>query len=252
MHNIVNQVETRLQYEGGFQMKVEVWSDIACPFCYIGKRRIEAGLEHFVHKDQVQIVYKSFQLNESAKKDTEYDALSARSGMSREAAKEIHERLAKQAEAEGLDLRFDTLQLTNTLDAHRLLHFAAQHGKNNEVAELLFKVYFTECKHVGRHETLITIATEAGLDPKATEEMLASDQFTDEVRADHLEGIRLGVSGVPFYVIDRKYAVSGAQPANVFLEALEKTWAESQSSTVLNPTSVEADPVCENGVCKNE
>ncbi|PQZ47979.1 protein-disulfide isomerase [Bacillus sp. MYb209] len=233
-------------------MKVEVWSDIACPFCYIGKRRIEAGLEHFVHKDQVQIVYKSFQLNESAKKDTEYDALSARSGMSREAAKEIHERLAKQAEAEGLDLRFDTLQLTNTLDAHRLLHFAAQHGKNNEVAELLFKVYFTECKHVGRHETLITIATEAGLDPKATEEMLASDQFTDEVRADHLEGIRLGVSGVPFYVIDRKYAVSGAQPANVFLEALEKTWAESQSSTVLNPTSVEADPVCENGVCKNE
>ncbi|HHT7237869.1 MULTISPECIES: DsbA family protein [Bacillus] len=236
-------------------MKVEVWSDIACPFCYIGKRRIEAGLEQFVHKDQVQIVYKSFQLNENAKKDTEYDAydaLSTRSGMSREAAKEIHERLAKQAEVDGLDLRFDTLQLTNTLDAHRLLHFAAQHGKNNEVAELLFKVYFTECKHVGRHETLIAIAAEVGLDPKAAEEMLTSEQFTDEVRADHLEGIRLGVSGVPFYVIDRKYVVSGAQPANVFLEALEKTWAESQSLAVLNPTSAEAGPVCENGVCKNE
>lgn len=151
-----------------------------------------------------------------------------------------------------MDLKFDTLQLTNTLDAHRLLHFAAQHGKNNEVAELLFKAYFTECKHVGRHETLIAIAAEAGLDSKATEEMLASDQFTNEVRADHLEGVRLGLSGVPFYVIDCKYAVSGAQPANVFLEALEKAWSKSQPLTVLNPTSVEMDPVCENGVCKNE
>ena len=236
-------------------MKVEVWSDIACPFCYIGKRRFEAGLEQFVHKDQVQVVYKSFQLNENARTDMEYDAydaLSARSGMSREEAKTIHERVAKQAKAEGLDLRFDTLQLTNTLDAHRLLHFAAEHGKNNEVAELLFKAYFTECKHVGSHETLIAIAVEAGLDSKATAKMLVSDQFTDEVRADHLEGNRLGVSGVPFYVIDRKYAISGAQPTNVFHKALEKAWNESQPLTVLNPTSVEAGSVCENGVCKNK
>ncbi len=235
-------------------MQVEVWSDIACPFCYIGKRRFEAGLEQFVHKDQIQVVYKSFQLNKNAGKDIEYDAydaLSARSGMSREEAKVIHERVAKQAaEADGLDLRFDTLQLTNTLDAHRLLHFATQHGKNNEVAELLFKAYFTECKHVGSHETLIAIATEAGIDPKATAKMLVSDQFTDEVRADHLEGDRVGVSGVPFYVIDRKYAISGAQLANVFLKALEKTWSESQSLTVLNPTSVEAGSDCKNGVCK--
>ncbi|OAB40894.1 DsbA family oxidoreductase [Paenibacillus glacialis] len=210
-------------------MQVEVWSDIACPFCYIGKRRIEAGLEQFANKDQVKIVYKSFQLNENAKKDITYDAydsLSARSGMSREEAKAIHEGLAKQAEADGLDLRFDTLQLTNTLDAHRLLHFAALHGKNIEVAELLFKAYFTDCKHVGNHDTLIAIAAEAGIDPKATAKMLVSDQFTDEVRADHLEGNRLGVSGVPFYVIDRKYAISGAQPANVFLKTLEKAWGE--------------------------
>ncbi|WP_427109839.1 DsbA family oxidoreductase [Lysinibacillus xylanilyticus] len=236
-------------------MQVEVWSDIACPFCYIGKRRFEDGLEQFVHKDQVQVVYKSFQLNENARTDMEYDAydaLSARSGMSREEAKTIHERVAKQAKAEGLDLRFDTLQLTNTLDAHRLLHFAAEHGKNNEVAELLFKAYFTECKHVGSHETLIAIAVEAGLDSKATAKMLVSDQFTDEVRVDHLEGNRLGVSGVPFYVIDRKYAISGAQPTNVFHKALEKAWNESQPLTVLNPTSVEAGSVCENGVCKNK
>lgn len=236
-------------------MRVEVWSDIACPFCYIGKRRFEAGLEQFTHKDQVQVVYKSFQLNENAKTDMEYDAydaLSARSGMSREEAKAIHERVAEQAEADGLDLRFDTLQLTNTLDAHRLLHFAAQHGKKNEVAELLFKAYFTECKHVGSHETLIAIAVEAGLDPKVIAKVLVSDQFTDEVRADHLEGNRLGVSGVPFYVIDRKYAISGAQPANVFLKALEKTWGESQPLTVPNPTSVEAGSVCEDGICKNK
>ncbi|QFF99230.1 DsbA family oxidoreductase [Psychrobacillus glaciei] len=236
-------------------MQVEVWSDIACPFCYIGKRRLEAGLEQFAHKDHVQIVYKSFQLNKNARKDityNAYDALSARSGMSWEEAKEIHERLAKQAEADGLDLRFDTLQLTNTLDAHRLLHFAEQHGKNNEVAELLFKAYFTECKHVGIHETLIAIAAEEGLDPKATAKMLISDQFTDEVRADHLKGESIGVSGVPFYVIDRKYAISGAQPANVFLKALETAWGESQPLTVLNPTSVEVVPVCENGICKNK
>ncbi|MGE7954827.1 DsbA family oxidoreductase [Lysinibacillus xylanilyticus] len=236
-------------------MQVEVWSDIACPFCYIGKRRFEAGLEQFVHKDQVQVVYKSFQLNENAKTNMEYDAydaLSARSGMSREEAKAIHERVAEQAKTEGLDLRFDTLQLTNTLDAHRLLQFAAEHGKNNEVAELLFKAYFTECKHVGSHETLIAIAVEAGLDPKVTAKMLISDQFTAEVRTNHLEGNRLGVSGVPFYVIDRKYAISGAQPANVFHKALEKAWNESQPLTVLNTPSIEAGSDCENGVCKNK
>ncbi|MBD0383518.1 DsbA family oxidoreductase [Paenibacillus sedimenti] len=236
-------------------MQVEIWSDIACPFCYIGKSRIESGLAQFAHKDQVEIVYKSFQLDEHAPLDVAHDVhdmLSAKYGMSREEAKAMNAQLGKQAEAEGLDFHFDTLVLTNTLDAHRLLHFAAQHGKSKEVADLLFKAYFTESKHVGRHETLTAIAAEAGLDPNAVSSMLASDQFADEVRADQLEGSRLGVRGVPFYVINRKYAISGAQSASVFLDALEKAWGEKKPLTVLNDTTGGSGAVCTDGVCSNE
>ncbi|MFD0695977.1 DsbA family oxidoreductase [Paenibacillus sp. GCM10027628] len=236
-------------------MQVEIWSDIACPFCYIGKRRIESGLAQFAHKDQVEIIYKSFQLDENAPKDVAHDVhdmLASKYGMSRDEAKAMNAQLGKQAEAEGLDFHFDTLVLTNTMDAHRLLHFAAQYGKSKEVAELLFKAYFTDSKHVGQRDTLLAIATEVGLDPHAAEAMLASDQFADEVRADQLEGSRLGVRGVPFYVINRKYAVSGAQPASVFLDALEKAWNEMKPLTVLNGAAGGSGDMCADGSCSIE
>jgi predicted DsbA family dithiol-disulfide isomerase len=236
-------------------MQVEIWSDIVCPFCYIGKRRFEAALEQFPQKAHVQIVYKSFQLDANAPKDFEYgvhDMLAAKYGMSREEAIRMNEQVGAQAEALGLQYRFDTMILTNTLDAHRLIHFAAQYGKSPEVTELLFKAYFTDSKHVGDAATLASIGAGAGLDPEAITTMLASEQYVEEVQADQREGARLGVRGVPFYVVNRKYAISGAQSPEVFLQALEKAWDEEHPLIVLNPTSDQVENSCMDGFCATE
>jgi predicted DsbA family dithiol-disulfide isomerase len=212
-------------------MKVEIWSDFACPFCYIGKRRFEAALEQFANKDEVEVVYRSFELDPYMEKNVPYDVhdmLSAKYGMSREQAKALNDDVARQAKAVGLLYHFDTLILTNTFDAHRLTHFAAKYGKEGEVAEFLFKAYFTDSKHIGDPETLVKIAVEVGLDREEAASMLAGTQYTDEVRADEREAESLGIRGVPFYVINRKYAVSGAQPSEVFLEVLQKVWNEDK------------------------
>ncbi|MEW9700606.1 DsbA family oxidoreductase [Paenibacillus sp. SI8] len=233
-------------------MQVEIWSDIMCPFCYIGKRRFEAGLERFAQKEHIQIVYKSFQLDANAPKEVEYDVhdmLASKYGMSRQEAVRMNDQVGAQAAALGLDYHFDTMKLTNTLDAHRLLHFAAQFGKSTDVAERLFQAYFTDSKHVGDPATLAAIGAEAGLDPEAVIAMLASDQFAAEVQADQAEGARLGVRGVPFYVVNRKYAISGAQSPEVFLQTLEKAWDEEHPLIVLKPVSGSDGAVCADGVC---
>ncbi|NEW08394.1 DsbA family oxidoreductase [Paenibacillus sp. SYP-B3998] len=233
-------------------MQVEIWSDIMCPFCYIGKRRFEEALEQFAQRDQVQIVYKSFQLDASSPKDVAHDVhdmLANKYGMSREEAIRMNDQLTVQAKALGLDYQFDTMILTNTLDAHRLIHYAAQYGKSTEVTELLFKAYFTDSKHVGQAATLAAIGAQAGLDSEAIIAMLASEQFVKEVQADQEEGARLGVQGVPFYVINRKYAISGAQSPAVFLDTLEKAWYEAHPLIDLTPSSGSADEMCTDGVC---
>lgn len=231
-------------------MKVEIWSDYQCPFCYIGKRRFEKALEQFEYKDKVEVSFKSFELNPQAERDvkmTQNEMLMKKYGMSEEQVKASNNNLTAQAKGEGLEYNLEGTILTNTFDAHRLMHFAASKGKENEMNERLFTAYFTENKHIGNHETLAALAEEIGLDKEEVKEMLASNHFTSEVRTDEQEGGLLGVQGVPFFVINRKYGVSGAQPTEVFLDTLKQVWAEDNPLKMVNKTSNTES--CSDGAC---
>jgi predicted DsbA family dithiol-disulfide isomerase len=235
-------------------MKVEIWSDYACPFCYIGKRRFEAALENFPNRNDIDVVYRSFELDPNAERSVNHDVhemLASKYGMSRERAKGMNDDLTGQAKAVGLTYHFDTLILTNTFDAHRLAHFAARFGKMHELTERLLKAYFTESKHIGDHKTLATLAAEVGLNKNEAADMLAGEEFTAEVRADEQEAVRLGIRGVPFFVINGKYAISGAQPSEVFLEALQKAWSENNPPLVIlnDSSNGVTDAACVDGVC---
>ncbi|MCZ8511855.1 DsbA family oxidoreductase [Paenibacillus filicis] len=233
-------------------MKVEVWSDFACPFCYIGKRRLEEALEQFPDQEKVEVVYRSFELDPNAPRSVDHDVhemLASKYGMNRSQAIAMNENVTKQAQTVGLDYHLDTLVLTNTFDAHRLAHYAADNGKMKEMTERLLKAYFTDSKHLGDPAVLSELAAETGLDPAEAAKVLAGDAYAEEVRSDEAEAARLGVRGVPFFVINRKYAVSGAQPTEVFLQALQKAWDEDHPLTVLNePAGGDAD-ACADGVC---
>jgi predicted DsbA family dithiol-disulfide isomerase len=210
-------------------MKVEIWSDFVCPFCYIGKRRFEQAMQQLPNREDIEVIFRSFELDPQAEREMKidvHDLLAAKYGMTREQAKAANENVANQAKAVGLTYHFDTVIPTNSFDAHRLTHFAAKYGKMNEMAERLFKAYFTDSKHIGKRETLSELAAEVGLDKEEAAAVLAGNEYSDEVRADEDEGHRLGIRGVPFFVINRRYAVSGAQPSEVFLEALQKAWKE--------------------------
>lgn len=208
-------------------MKVEIWSDYVCPFCYIGKRRFEEALAQFEHKDKVEVVYKSFELDPNAKRDgnpNTIDMLIAKYGMSREQAIENTNNLTQQAKTVGLEYHMDQTIQTNTLDAHRLTHYATQHGKQEEMTERLLKAHFTDALHIGDRETLAKLAAELGLDRAEVQQALDSGDYEKEVRADELEAQQIGVRGVPYFVLNRKYAISGAQPSEVFREALQTAW----------------------------
>jgi len=232
-------------------MKVEIWSDVACPFCYIGKHRFEEGLSRFEHKDDVTVEYRSFQLDPHAAREPErdlYDVLAAKFGISREQAVQMNQRVAEQGREVGIDFRFGVVIPSNTLDAHRLIKFAGRHGKEQDVIERLFEAYFTSGRNVADHRTLADIAEQAGLDRKAAEEMLKSGAYADEVEADGLEASRLGARGVPFFVINRKYGVSGAQPGSVFLDVLQRAWQDEHP--LIMTESGASGGVCEDGTCK--
>ncbi|QDI92599.1 DsbA family oxidoreductase [Salicibibacter halophilus] len=216
-------------------MNVEIWSDIACPFCYIGKRKFEDGLQQFSQRDDVNVTFKSFQLDPYAEKEqsqTNAEMIAGKYGMSMEKAKEMTQQVEDQAKEVGLDYKLESTVLTNTKDAHRLSHFAKEDGKMEEMMERLLKAYFTEGKHVGDHETLVSLADEVGLDGEAVRAMLDSDGHEEIVREEMQEGADIGVQGVPFFVFNRKYAVSGAQPAHAFLEVLEKVQEEENENKI--------------------
>ncbi|OBZ17355.1 DsbA family oxidoreductase [Bacillus sp. FJAT-26390] len=232
-------------------MKVEIWSDYVCPFCYIGKRKFEQALEKFAHKDQIEVVFRSFELDPSADPDSNistYSMLASKYGMSIEKAKETTANVAEQAAAVDIAFHFEGTVSTNTFDAHRLVHFAAQQGKDKEMSERLFKGYFTDGENVGNRERLAVLAAEVGLDAAAVAQMLQTDQFADAVRAEEEEGSNLGIRGVPFYVVDRKYAVSGAQSPEVFLDTLNKVWEEKHPAFI-QVNEGDADVVCSDGFC---
>lgn len=237
-------------------MKVQIWSDYVCPFCYIGKRKFENALASFEHKDQVEIVYKSFELDPNAPLDASkdmYETLAGKYGMSIERAKEMTRGVAQQAKEVGLDYDFDKMKRTNTRDAHRLTHYAAEQGKMGEMTERLLKAYFIESKHIGEHQTLIDLAEEAGLDRAEAERILNAEDYNSNVERDINEASQIGVTGVPFFVFGGKYAVSGAQPAEVFAEVLDKVWEEQNPVPIMYTGSKAAgsgNEGCDDGSCK--
>ncbi|OLN23013.1 disulfide bond formation protein DsbA [Domibacillus antri] len=210
-------------------MKVEIWSDFACPFCYIGKRRFEQAVQQFEGK--VDIEFRSFELDPNAPKKADqdvHDMLAGKYGMTREQAKAMNSQLTGQAKETGLDYQMDTLILANTHDAHRLSHFAKEKGKMTAFTERVLKAYFTESKHIADFETLAQLAEEAGLLKEEALNVLESGRYSEQVRADQEEARQVGVQGVPFFVFNEKYAVSGAQSVESFLQVLQKVASEEQ------------------------
>ncbi len=210
-------------------MQLEIWSDILCPFCYIGKRRLESALAEFPHTDQVKITWKSFQLDPDARPATGENylkSLSERKGWSIEQTRQIVENVRLMALAEGLTYDFDAMIVANSFDAHRLLHFAAQHGQQAAAEEALFRAHFVEGKDVGNQETLAQIGGAIGLDPTAIASMLQSEAYTHEVQKDVAEARELNINAVPFFVFKRKYGISGAQEKSLFMNTLEKAFAD--------------------------
>lgn len=184
----------------------------------------------------MEIIYRSFELDPRIERNVPYDIydkLSMKYGMSREEAKATCDNIKRQAEMVGLDYQFDSMVLTNTFDAHRLTLFAGQHGKMRRMSERLFRAFFTESRHIGDRDTLIELAVEVGLDREQVARMLDGDDFTAEVRADEQEAMNIGVRGVPFYVIDKRWTISGAQPSEVFLSALEQAWQEQEQTSLI-------------------
>ena len=233
-------------------MIVEIWSDILCPWCYIGKREFDSALAQFKHKEQLQVIWKSFELDPSAKKDYDgnlYDLLSSKYNIPVAKAREMTGALVARAKQTGLVYNMDAAQATNSLDAHRLIHLAMKHGLQEKVIEGLSAAYLTEGRHIGHHETLVEIGVSAGLDADEISSILNSDDYTEEVRKDEYEAQNLRIKGVPFFLIDRKYSISGAQPKEVFLEALEKIWNElyprAESVTAASGAQCDTDGVCD-------
>lgn len=218
-------------------MKVEIWSDYACPFCYIGKRRFEEALAKLPYRDAVEVTFRSFELDPSAPVNVEhdvYDMLASKFGMSRERAIAMNRNVDDMAKEAGLTFVSDTRVLTNTFDAHRLTHLAKERGVADRLNERLFRAHFTESKHLGDRETLAALAAEAGLDAEEARRTLASDAYAEAVRDDERQAAALGVRGVPFFAIDRKFGVSGAQSAEAFERALNEAWGERSPLIPLN------------------
>lgn len=214
-------------------MKIEVWSDYVCPFCYIGKRRLEEALQETGMDQQVELIFKSYQLDPDSPETSDKpvtEGLAQKYGISLQEAQRMMNNVAEQAKTVGLQYDTDAMRPANTFHAHRLAKLAEQEGMAAEVTERLLKGYFVLGEQIGNQETLLSIAEEAGLERTRTEKMLASDEFSDAVRADIAEARQLGVQGVPFFVINRKYAISGAQPAEVFANALRQVADEEKTS----------------------
>jgi predicted DsbA family dithiol-disulfide isomerase len=228
-------------------MKVEIWSDVMCPFCYIGKRKFENALAQFPHKADVEVVWKSFQLNPDMKTDPNMSTvqyLADAKGWTLDHAKGMTNHVSNLAKQVGITFNMDKAVVANSFDAHRFLHFAQQKNVQNQAKERLLAAYFTEGANTADHEVLIRIGVEVGLNADELRAVLNSDQFGDEVKHDIYEAHQVGVHGVPFFVLGEKYAVSGAQESTVFLQALNQTWAEVGKMTVIEGETCAIDGDC--------
>jgi predicted DsbA family dithiol-disulfide isomerase len=209
---------------------VEIWSDIACPWCYVGKRRFEAALERFEHKDEVTVTWRSFELDPTAPAERPQDGaahLAEKYGTSREQAEAMQQNMTDTAAGDGLDFHFERLRLGNTFDGHRLLHLAADRGVQDAMKERLMRAYLTDGELISDHDTLTRLGTEVGLDRAQIIDMLASDQYADDVREDERAASSMGAAAVPFFVVDRALGASGAHPPEAMLDFLRQGWAKS-------------------------
>jgi len=219
-------------------VNVEIWSDIACPWCAVGKRRFEAAMEQFEHRDDVTVTFRSFELDPEAppaRAGSTAEHLAEKYGTSLEQALAMNERMTETAAGDGLEFRFDLARGGNTFDAHRLLHLAAAHGRQHELKERLMRAYLGEGELMSDHAALTRLALEAGLPEDEVRDTLATDRYAAEVREDEATARGLGISAVPFFVIDRAFGAAGAQPPEVLGGLLQRAW-EART-----PLSVVAD-----------
>jgi predicted DsbA family dithiol-disulfide isomerase len=214
-------------------VRVDVWSDIICPWCYLGRARFEQALAGFEHRDQVEVVHHSFQLDPSypaGHTELSTEMLSRKYGMAVAEAAAMEAKMEQTAAAEGLEYHMDGLHIGNTSDAHRVVHLAASVGLQDAMVERLFRAHFTERRSVFSRESLVTLAVEVGLDEAEVRAVLESDRYADAVAEDAAAASRLGANGVPFFVIDMRYGVSGAQPTELFTQALTEAWSTAARS----------------------
>jgi protein disulfide-isomerase len=235
------------------KMKVEIWSDIMCPFCYIGKRKFEAALAQFADKDNVELEWKSYQLSPDIATDPGkniHQYLAEHKGISLQQATAMNTQVAAMAKQVGLEYDFDRAIPANTMKSHQFAHFAKQYGKQNEAEEILFRSYFTDGKNIDDVNTLLQLGNEIGLNTSELKAALENGDFEDEVRADIYEAFQIGVRGVPFFVFDRKYAVSGAQDSRAFLQTLETAFDEwSKANKTIKLEVMEGQSCDINGNC---
>lgn len=230
-------------------MRIDVWSDILCPFCHVGRRHLELALTQFEHADEVDVVWHSFMLDRAAPAEDPRsmpEILSAKYGVSEEQAVAQQERMAADAAAVGLDFQWERIVAGSSYDAHRLIHLARSLGLEARVTERVMRAWYSEGASIGDHETLVRLAVEAGLDEATVRALLESDEHGIDVRTDVALATQLGIGAVPTFVLDRRYAVSGAQPVDVLLDALRQAW-ELQGS---EPEPSEQAGGCCGGACE--
>lgn len=236
------------------KMKIEIWSDVMCPFCYIGKRKFESALSQFPNASEIEIEWKSFQLQPdmvTAPGKNVIEHLAETKGWTIEHSREMHDYVVNMAKEVGLDYHFEKAVVANSFNAHRLSHYAKWQGKGLEMEERLFQAYFINGENIDDKATLLKIATEIGLDEKGSADVINSDQYTPEVHHDIYEAQQVGVRGVPFFVLDEKYGVSGAQSPEVFLQAITQAhteWKTKQAAQA--PVMIDGKVCTPEGKCE--
>lgn len=232
-------------------MRVEIWSDVVCPWCYVGKRNFEAALSRFEHRDEVEVIWRAFELDPSAPAEREGDYaahLARKYGMSVDQAGKMIETMTGTGARAGVTLDFERARPGNTFDAHRLIHLAGERGVQDAVKERFLRATFTDGEPIGDREALLRLAVEAGLPEDEAATVLESGTYAAEVRAEEAEALELGISAVPFFVIDRTFGIPGAQPPNVILGALERAWSKTARPVELSDDATDA-PGCEGDAC---
>lgn len=235
-------------------MKIEIWSDVMCPFCYIGKRNFEKALAQFTEKEKIEIVWKSFQLDASVPDiatESYEEYLVKRKGLSAEQVKGMLQNVTQMAREAGLDYHFNRSVMVNSLKAHRLIQFAKTRNLGDEAEERLFHAFFTEGKSIADIDTLTQLGVEIGLDATELQVAFTDERYAYQVNQDIQEARQIGVNGVPFFVFNRKYAISGAQPPQAFLETLRKSFDEWQKLNPQPKLNIQQGNSCSiDGVCE--